>query len=104
MKNYIVKYCPAKKYLKIEIGKPKDKLEDYLTDDINEAARFGLKPILEQMVEWMRTRDLGPHNTKCEFLLQEIFRKCLIEEVEDPETPEFLERVRELEEASRIGQ
>lgn len=104
MKNYVVKYCPAKKYLKIEIGKPKEKLEDYLTADISKAARFGLKSTLEQMAEWMRTRDLGPLNTKSEFLLQEIFRKCLIEEVEDPETPEFLERVRKYEETSHFRQ
>ena len=104
MKNHVVKYSPAQKYLIVEIGKPKEKLEDYLTDDINKAARFGCKPALEQTAEWMRTRELGPLNTKSEFLLQKIFLNCEFVEVEDPETPEFLERMRKYEEASNIGQ
>ena len=104
MKNHVVKYTPAQKYLIVEIGKPKEKLEDYLTDDISKAVRFNLLSSLEQMAEWMRTRELGPLNTKSEFFLQKIFLQCSFVEVEDPDAPEFLERVRQFEEASRIRQ
>lgn len=104
MKNHVVKYSPAQKYLIVEIGKPKEKLEDYLTDDISKAARFGCKPALEQIAEWMRTRELGPLNTKSELFLKKIFLDCTFEDVEDPDTPEFLERVRQFEEATRIRQ
>ena len=104
MKNHVVKYSPAQKYLIVEIGKPKEKLEDYLTDDISKAARFGFEPALEQIAEFMRTRELGPLSTKSELFLKKIFLDCTFEEVEDPDTPEFLERLRQYEEASRIGQ
>ena len=104
MKNYVVKYAPAQKYLKIELGKANDKFEDYLTDDISKAVRFTLLSSLEQIAEWMRTRELGPLNTKSELFLQKIFLQCSFEEVEDPDTPEFLERVRQFEEATRIRQ
>ena len=104
MKNHVVKYSPAQKYLIVEIGKPKDKLEDYLTDDISKAARFAFEPALEQIAEFMRTRELGPLSTKSELFLKKIFLDCTFEEVEDPDTPEFLERLRQYEEASRIGQ
>ena len=104
MKNHVVKYVPTGKYLKIELGKDKEKLEDYLTDDISKAVRFSWLPSLEQMAEWMRSRELRPLNTKSEFFLQEIFKKCSFVEVDDPDTPELLEKVRQCEEASRIGQ
>ena len=104
MKNHVVKYSPAQKYLIVEIGKPKEKLEDYLTDDISKAARFCFEPALEQIAEFMRTRELGPLSTKSELFLKKIFLDCTFEEVEDPDTPEFLERLRQYEEASRIGQ
>ena len=104
MKNHVVKYSPAQKYLIVEIGKSHEKLEDYLTDDINKASRFCFEPALEQIAEFMRTRELGPLSTKSELFLKKIFLDCTFEEVEDPDTPEFLERLRQYEEASRIGQ
>lgn len=104
MKNYVVKYAPEQKYLKIELGKANDKFEDYLTDDISRAVRFNLLSSLEQMAEWTRSRDLGPLNTKSEYFLRKIFLQGSFVEVEDQDTPEFLERVRQFEEASHIRQ
>ena len=104
MKNYVVKYCPADKYLRVELGKSKETIEDYLTDDISKAARFGLLTSLEKTAEFMKNREIGPYNTQCEILLKEIFSKCAFVEVDDPEPPGFQERLREYEKITSIGQ
>ena len=104
MKNYIVKYSPANKYLIVELGKSKETIEDYLTDDISKAARFGLLSVLEKTAEFMKNREIRHLNTQCDVLLKKIFSDCEFIEVEDPEPPGFQERLREYEEASRIGQ
>lgn len=104
MKNWVVKYAPSNKYLRVEPGKHQETIEDYLTDDISNAARFGLLTSLERTAEFMKNREIGPHNTQSEILLKEIFSKCAFVEVEDPEPPDFQKRLREYEKVTSIGQ
>lgn len=103
MKNWILKDVTGK-YLIVELGKEHKKIEDYLTDDINKAARFGLLSSLEQMRKWYINRELDQNCATTENLLKMIFMRGSIVEVEDPDTPEFLERVRKYEKDTSIKQ